>query len=127
MIVTRCLAISGLLFAPVAAASGIAQTVGIDGFDYTPATVQIQPGQTVDFTATAFHPLRLDDAPDVLCTQDCNVTYLTPGSYGFYCENHGGPGGSGMAGTVVVLGDPASAPIFVGTFEHTVSGPADPR
>lgn len=120
------LAFSSILIASVAEAGGIAQTVGIDGFAYTPATVEIQAGQTVDFAATAFHPFRLDDAPEVQCAQDCNVTYLRPGTYGFYCDNHGSPGGNGMAGTVVVLGDPQSGPIFVGTFEHTVTGSVGP-
>lgn len=120
MHIRSCLILAGILIAPAAVASGIAQSVGIKGFTYTPTVVDIEPGQTVDFTATGFHPLRLDDAPEVTCTQDCNVTYTAPGSYGFYCENHGGAAGVGMSGLVQVKGDPESAPVFVGTFEHTL-------
>ena len=120
MHIRSCLTLAGILIAPTAVAGGIAQTVGIKGFNYTPTVVAIAPGQTVDFTASGFHPLRLDDASVVNCTQDCNVTYTTPGSYGFYCGNHGGVGGVGMSGVVQVKDDPESAPVFVGTFEHTL-------
>ena len=50
----------------------------------------------MDFAATGFHPLKLDDDDTITCTQDCNVTFLAVGDYGFYCENHGSAGGNGM-------------------------------
>ncbi len=127
MNVCSCLALAGALAAPAAFAAGIAGTVGIAGFEYAPASVQIMPGQTVDFAATGFHPLKLDDDGSVTCTQNCNVTFLGVGDYGFYCENHGSPGGNGMAGAVQVIGDPGSAPVFVGTFEHTLIAPLVPK
>lgn len=123
MNVRSCWVLAGALVAPTVFAAGIAATVGISGFDYTPGSVQITPGQTVDFAATGLHPLKLDDDDTITCTQDCNVTFLAVGDYGFYCENHGSAGGNGMAGAVQVTGDPASAPVFVGTFEHTVLVP----
>lgn len=98
-------------------AGGVAANVGIDGFTYTPANVSIQAGETVSFVATGFHPLALDDSTTITCSEDCNVTFLTAGTYGFYCDNHGGPGGAGMAGTVTVTGFDF---LFTGTFEHTM-------
>lgn len=111
--------IAGLAQAPTAAAQGIAASIGIDGFTYTPAAVAIQPGQTVAIAATAFHPLRVDANAAIACAVDCNVTFLSPGSYDFFCFNHGGPGAVGMAGTVTVAGA-AGDWMFAGTMEHTV-------
>lgn len=113
--------VAGLVLAPGANAQGIAAAVGIDNstFTYTPATVTIQPGQTVAIAAAAFHPLRVDANAAIACDVDCNVTFLSPGSYDFFCVNHGGLGGVGMAGTVTVAG-PAGDWVFVGTMEHTV-------
>jgi plastocyanin len=111
--------VAGTVLAPLAAAQGIAATVGIEDFSYTPAAVSIQPGQTVAIAAAAFHPLAVDANAAIGCDVDCNVTFLTPGTYDFFCVNHGGPGGVGMAGTVTVTGA-AGDWVFVGTMEHTV-------
>lgn len=110
---------AGLAATGPTAAQGIAATVGIDGFSYTPAAVTIQPGQTVAIAATAFHPLAVDANAGIGCEVDCNVTFLSAGSYGYFCVNHGGPGGVGMAGTVTVAGA-AGDFVFAGTMEHTV-------
>jgi plastocyanin len=111
--------VAGLVLAPLAAAQGIAATVGIQDFSYTPAAVSIQPGQTVAIAAAAFHPLRVDANAAIGCEVDCNVTFLSAGSYPFFCLNHGGPGAVGMAGTVTVAGVPGDF-VFAGTLEHTV-------
>jgi plastocyanin len=112
-------AVSCLSLAPMAGAQGIAATVGIDGFSYTPAAVAIQPGQTVAIAATAFHPLAVDANAAIGCEVDCNVTFLSAGSFGYFCVNHGGPGGVGMAGLVTVAGA-AGEFVFAGSMEHTV-------
>lgn len=109
--------LAGLLLASLAQAGGIADTIGIVDFTYSPATVTIQAGQTVAIAATAFHPLRVDANAAIECEVDCNLTFLTPGTYGFFCVNHGGPGGVGMAGSVTVT---AGDLLFTGTMEHTV-------
>lgn len=111
--------VASLFLVPLAGAQGIAATVGIDGFSYTPAAVTIQPGQTVAIAATAFHPLAVDANTGIGCEVDCNVTFLSAGSYGYFCVNHGGPGGVGMAGTVTLAGA-AGDFVFAGTMEHTV-------
>lgn len=111
--------LAGFSLVPPASAQGIAATVGIDGFTYTPAAVSIQPGQTVAIAAAAFHPLAVDANAAIGCEVDCNVTFLSAGSYGYFCVNHGGPGGVGMAGTVTVAGA-AGEFVFAGTMEHTV-------
>lgn len=99
------------------AASGIAASVGIVGFDYSPSAVTIEAGETVAFEAAAFHPLTFDDAPLIVCNQDCNVHFRSPGTYGFYCVNHGAPGGINMAGTVTVVASSVTDRIFIDPFE----------
>lgn len=111
--------VAGLVLSPVADAQGIAASVGIQDFTYTPAAVTIQPGQTVAIAAAAFHPLRVDANAAIACEVDCNVTFLSTGSFPFFCLNHGGPGAVGMAGTVTVAGAPGNF-VFAGTMEHTV-------
>jgi plastocyanin len=32
-----------------------------------------------------------------------NVTFDQPGVYPYYCQPHGGPGGQGMSGTIIVI------------------------
>lgn len=104
--------------APVASAGGIAETISISGFSYEPADVTIGKGETVDIDASGSHPLRLDDSAEVACTTNCNVTYLSVGTFGFYCNAHGGPDGVGMSGTVTVEDNPDI--MFVGTFQFTL-------
>lgn len=112
-----------LLFAVAgsATASGIAASVGINGFTYSPANVTIEAGQTVAFEATAFHPFTLDDAPGIVCTTDCNVHFPSVGEFGFYCDNHGSSGGAGMAGTVTVIASSITDRIFLAPFEWTMA------
>lgn len=104
-----------LPLSPVALAGGVATSIGISGFAYTPPNVKIQIGETVDFAASDFHPFRVTDEPTIGCTTNCNVTYLAVGTYGFFCQNHQG---AGMSGTVTV--SPDDGWVFAGTFEHSV-------
>ncbi len=98
-------------------AGGVAANVGISGFTYTPSEVTIEAGETVAFEAEAFHPFTLDDAPSIVCQSDCNVHFRSPGTYGFYCVNHGDAGGVGMSGTVTVTASSITDRIFIDPFE----------
>ena len=85
---------------------GTTHQVGISGLTYTPNTLTIAPGDSVNFTASSTHPLRSDDNL-FSCDATCTQTFNTVGEFRFYCDNHGGPGGSGMSGIIIVQ---ASAP-----------------
>lgn len=98
-------------------AGGIDAIVDIDGFSYTPADVTIEAGQVVAFTASGFHPLAFDDNVDLACGKDCAIVFRTPGEYGFYCTNHGGPEGAGMSGTVTVIESTIEDRVFLDPFE----------
>jgi plastocyanin len=70
------------------------------GFVYTPDELEIAPGDTVQFVARQEHPLR-SDTDSFLCFEDCAIRFDLPGTYGFFCEVHGGPG-TGMSGVIRV-------------------------
>lgn len=107
------------VFSTPALAGGISATIGISGFTYTNSPASIPAGETVAIAASGFHPLRLDAVPDFACASKdgCQITFLRPASYGFFCFNHGGPAGVGMAGSVTVT---ATDTVFAGTFQYTV-------
>jgi plastocyanin len=89
---------------PITVTGGTTHQVGISGFTYTPNTLTIAPGDSVSFTASSFHPLRTDD--DIFsCDANCTQTFNTVGEFRFYCNNHGGPGGAGMSGIIIVQSD----------------------
>ena len=74
---------------------------------YAPATIFISVDDTVRWQGDfSLHPLVSED--ELWLTQSTGMefsyTFLTAGSYRFYCAIHGGPAGIGMSGQVIVLG-----------------------
>jgi plastocyanin len=100
-----------------ASASNQGVTFGSD-LKYTPAEVHITAGETVTWTPAAgndfelqggltHHPLDFTDAsiPDQTSgSTPVTRTFAQPGTYSFFCRNHG-VGGGAMKGSVIV--DPA--------------------
>ena len=93
--------------------------VAISGNRYVPKEVVVKGGDTVVWTNQddVGHSVTADDGSfdsHPGCTEtggSClpkggtfKVTFTKPGRYAYYCRVHGGPGGSGMAGTVTVAG-----------------------
>jgi plastocyanin len=100
---------------------------------FTPATINASVGDTVTFTnvgsPAGFHNVR-SDGPTMTfrCAQGCDgaggngapsstnwtstITLTTAGSITFYCEVHGAPNGTGMAGTINV-----TLPVELQSFE----------
>lgn len=106
-----------LLFAPSAVfAGGVASDITISGFAYTPSQATIEAGENVAIQASGSHPLRFDDNP-LACGQNCNVVFQTSGEYRFYCDNHGGPGGTGMAGMITVIDSTITDRVYAHAFE----------
>jgi plastocyanin len=82
---------------------------------FDPGNVTITQGETVTWTNTGGeHNVVFDDGsfkqPPTTSTLPWTVsrTFDQPGTFRYYCLEHGGPGGAGMSGTVTVL--PASSP-----------------
>jgi plastocyanin len=94
--------------------SATIQVLGPNGGDrFDPNQVTIQAGQTVKWTwpnGSLLHNVEPDPAGGepvrsgglVSGPMEYSFTFTTAGTYDFYCSNHGGPGGQGMSGTVIV-------------------------
>jgi len=95
--------------APPPGCSGVQAKVTITGTSFSPSTVTVQAGQPVCWTwsQSVSHNVHADDdsftsgAPAGQGT--FQITFNTPGTYGYYCQVHGAVSG-GMRGTVVVQG-----------------------
>ncbi|VAW35594.1 UDP-N-acetylmuramate--alanine ligase [hydrothermal vent metagenome] len=103
-----------------------------DGFTFTPDDITIAPGDIVNFiNDQGVHNVRADD-DSFECSDGCLdtgknlssepsstnwsvfVTFDALGDVPYYCEQHGGTGGSGMSGIVRVS---SSDTIFINGFE----------
>jgi len=76
-------------------------------FAYTSPVVYITAGDTVNWQGNFMrHPLASDDG--MWATQDSgssfNFIFQDAGSFRYYCTRHGGAGGTGMSGQVIVTG-----------------------
>ena len=108
---TTLLALAILTGAGAATAATV--DVAIVGIGFSPATVNIQVGDTVRWTNNSgtFHDVKADDSSFGNTAGTSWVfthTFSTPGTFGYFCSIHGFPGG-GMAGSVVVSGGGGNA------------------
>lgn len=109
------LAIAGLMAVPAAAADQ-SVTAGPD-FSFSPSEVTVDLGDKVTWSnGGGFHNVKFDDGsfeqpgdPE-LSQWSVERAFDAPGHHRYYCEQHGGPNGSGMAGTVHVRDAAGSVP-----------------
>ncbi|HXT20513.1 MAG TPA: hypothetical protein VN923_07170, partial [Thermoanaerobaculia bacterium] len=88
--------------------------VSIVGFSFSPQTVNVEVGDTVRWTNGSgnFHDVTADDhsfSGGGTSSWTFSHTFAAPGTVGYHCSFHGGPGSS-MFGTVVVNGGPPGNP-----------------
>jgi plastocyanin len=90
--------------------------------EFTPNDVTLGVGEKVTWTNTGgIHNVRFDDASfeqpidAILAPWTVSRTFTTAGTFRYYCERHGGPGGSGMSGIVQVTEAAAPGPSPPGT------------
>jgi plastocyanin len=75
---------------------------------FAPKTVTVPVGATVVWSRSGTHPHTVtadDNAYDsgvLRAGQTFEHTFTEPGTFAYYCDFHGGPGGVGMSGTVSV-------------------------
>jgi len=107
--------VSLLLLAPTAlrAATVVVHLGGSLGTSFSPQTVNIAVGDTVRWINDGgLHSVTADDGsfgqPATTAAFTFDHTFATAGTFGYYCNIHGFPGG-GMFGTVVVGGAPPQA------------------
>lgn len=93
------------------AGAGIAQaatTVATEDFVFDPKSISIDPGEEITFdnTGNVAHTATADngsfDTGNLDSGQSEAITIKAEGTYPYYCKYHGSPGGTGMAGTIVV-------------------------
>lgn len=112
---------AGLLGFPSPAGAG-ETAVSMQQTMFTPKDVVVAAGDSVVWTNNdaAGHSATADDG-SFDSNKDCGAggaclqkgetfkaTFSAPGRFLYYCRLHGGPGGGGMAGSVIVL--PLGAP-----------------
>lgn len=80
-------------------------TVTIVGTSFQPATITIQPGDTVEWVKSdGFHNVVAEDGSfrsgdPTSDSFNFSHTFTQPGEYKYFCQVHGG---SGMRGTIIV-------------------------
>ncbi len=83
-------------------------TVNIVDSSFTESTITVPVGTTVIWTHNGqnLHTVTLDDGSfdsDTFSSGDTFIyTFDQAGTYTYYCKFHGGPGGVGMSGTIIV-------------------------
>lgn len=97
-----------LLFALASAVQADDWTVSVQNFEFVPAYLEINEGDTVVFQWTSgFHTVTSVDGfwdSDVQrAPYSYEVTFIDAGDYYYYCDLHGCPCGSGMFGLISVL------------------------
>jgi plastocyanin len=96
------------LMLPVSTSAQAAATINMtdDAFDQT--EVHIAAGQTVQWNNgnVKVHTVTADDGSfdsgDLPTGSQFSMEFDAPGTYPYYCNYHGGPGGDGMSGVIVV-------------------------
>ena len=87
-----------------------AQQVGVDVVDdaFQPSQITVDAGDEVNWSSSGQNPhtVTADDGSFGSGTlqpgESFSTTFDAAGSFAYFCEFHGGPGGSGMSGVVVV-------------------------
>src|SRR5438270_13008994 len=87
-----------------------AATINMNADTFDQTEVHIAPGQTVTWNNPdiSTHTVTADDnsfdSGDITPRTQFSMEFDVLGTYPFYCQYHGGPGGDGMAGVIVVDG-----------------------
>ena len=109
--IKRLLAIGAMALTLVVPSTAFAQdapTVSVQDEVFVPPQVEFVAGGTLTWThdGAEQHTITADDGSfdsGIINPGDTFAfTFLAPGTYPYYCQIHGAPGGIGMAGTVVV-------------------------
>jgi plastocyanin len=107
-IVVLCLVTLAGTATPVAAQEADGAAVAAQNVQFAPRTLTVPAGTTVTWTnADPFqHSVTADDGSFDSGLVDprgtFTWTFTDPGTYAYHCMPHGGPGGAGMSGIIVV-------------------------
>lgn len=82
--------------------------ITVQNTSFTPQSITINVGDIVKWTnISGTHNVRADDfsfysGPAAPAPWEFTHTFTAEGNNPYYCEPHGGPGGSGMSGVIIV-------------------------
>jgi len=97
-----------ILFLSGSSFSQTTHDVTVQNFSFSPGELTITVGDVVRWTnVLGTHNVTADDnsftsGPAAPAPWEFTHTFTTVGLHPYYCEPHGAPGGSGMAGVVIV-------------------------
>jgi plastocyanin len=93
-------------------AGGNAFDVSMENISFSPAMLVVRAGATVTWTnndGNIVHTTTSDDGAwdsgGLNGGDTFSFTFEQPGMYPYHCQPHGGPGGQGMSGVIVVIRD----------------------
>jgi plastocyanin len=106
------LALAAWLLVPGASAfaQGAGNTINMNSETFDRTQVHVKPGQTVVWNNpdADTHTVTADDGSfdsgDVATGGQFSMEFDAPGLYPYFCQYHGGPGGDGMSGVIIVDG-----------------------
>lgn len=107
-VVVRPFAVEGLAMTEMEEETAEPVSVAAVDSAFEPVEVTVPAGTTVVWTneGQLAHTVTADDEQFASGSLDpgatFELTFDTPGEYPYYCRFHGGPGGVGMAGTIIV-------------------------
>jgi len=104
------LALAAWLLAPSGAvlAQQSVNTISMNSASFDRTEVHVAPGQTVVWNNPndQVHTVTADDGSfdsgDVATGSQFMMQFDAPGMFPYFCQYHGGPGGEGMSGVIVV-------------------------
>ncbi len=100
----------------IAAPGRAAMEVEVDDNYFKPKTLTVQAGTTVKWgnEGKHEHTVTADNGAfgsgDLESSDAFSFTFTKAGTYAYFCKYHGGKGGVGMSGTIVVTAAAASMP-----------------
>ena len=83
--------------------------VELEDFQFVPKVLTVRVGTTVKFSNkdrvghTVTSDTGLFDSGTLAKGEEFFFTFTQPGEYPYYCAPHGGPGGAGMSGLIIVV------------------------
>ena len=84
-------------------------TINIQDYKFNPSRLTVQTGSTITWINRdpAFHTIHSDtgvfQSGLLSVGQLFSYTFDEPGTYPYYCDKNGGPGGEGMSGVITVV------------------------
>lgn len=96
--------------------AGAGPTVSMEDNEFVPASITIDVGDTLTWTNNGLFPHTATaddgtfDSGQVESGESYQFTFETAGTFPYHCQNHGGPGGQGMSGEVIVQGPVQTSP-----------------